>query len=76
MDADYGKLWSILKEQKLKKKDLLEKAGLSSNIMAKMSKGQLISMDSLQKICIALNCEVGDIIKLNPRVGENKNDIK
>lgn len=65
MDADYGKLWTILKARNLKKKDLLEMSGISSNIMAKMSKGELISMDSVKKICIALNCDVGDIVMVN-----------
>lgn len=65
MDADYEKLWMILKERKLKKKDLLEMSGISSNIMAKMSKGELISMDSVKKICIALGCDVGDIVVVN-----------
>ena len=65
MNADYKKLWMILKERKLKKKDLLEMSGISSNIMAKMSKGELISMDSVKKICIALGCDVGDIVVVN-----------
>lgn len=65
MDADYEKLWMILKERKLKKKDLLEMSGISSNIMAKMSKGELVSMDSVKKICIALGCDVGDIVVVN-----------
>lgn len=68
MDADYEKLWTILKERKMKKKDLIEQSGISSNIMAKMSKGELISMESAQKICVALHCEVGDIVKLNPEM--------
>lgn len=70
MDADYEKLWTILKERKMKKKDLIEQSGISSNIMAKMSKGELISMESVKKICIALGCDVGDICILN----ENKNE--
>ena len=65
MDADYEKLWMLLKDRKLKKKDLLEMSGISSNIMAKMSKGELISMDSVKKICIALGCDVGDIVVVN-----------
>lgn len=65
MDADYKKLWIILKTRKLKKKALLEMSGISSNIIAKMSKGELISMDSVKKICIALNCDVDDIVVIN-----------
>lgn len=65
MDADYEKLWTILKERKMKKKDLIELSGISSNIMAKMSKGELISMESVKKICVALGCDVGDIVVVN-----------
>ncbi len=65
MDADYEKLWAILKDRKMKKKDLIEKSGISSNIMAKMSKGELISMESVKKICVALGCVVGDIVVVN-----------
>lgn len=71
MEADYEKLWKILKERKLKKKDLLEMSGISSNIMAKMSKGELISMDSVKKICIALECDVGDIVVINQNISAN-----
>jgi len=67
MDADYEKLWTILKERKMKKKDLIELSGISSNIMAKMSKGELISMESVKKICIALGCDVGDIVVINAK---------
>lgn len=65
MDADYEKLWTILKERKMKKKDLIGLSGISSNIMAKMSKGELISMESVKKICVALGCDVGDIVVVN-----------
>ena len=55
----------LLLTKKLKKKDLIEQSGISSNIMAKMSKGELISMESVKKICIALGCDVGDIVVVN-----------
>ena len=47
------------------KTDLIPLAGISTNILAKLSKGEFISMDSLKKICIALNCDVGDICVMN-----------
>ena len=50
------------------KTDLIPLANISTNIVAKLNKGEFISMDSLQKICIALNCDLGDICILNKEV--------
>ena len=71
MQANYKKLWKLLIDKDMKKTDLLTLAGISSNILAKMNKGENISMDSLQKICKALNCDVGDIVVLN-EISEEK----
>lgn len=66
MDVDYQKLWTRMKEKGIKNKtDLIPLAGITTNIVAKLSKGDFISMDSLKKICIALECDVGDICILN-----------
>ena len=65
MDANYKKLWKILIDKDLKKTDLIDMAGITSNIIAKMGKGELISMDSLRKICSALKCDIGDIVTFN-----------
>lgn len=62
MQANYKKLWKLLIDKDMKKTDLLKVANISSNILAKMNKGENVSMDSLQKICKALECDVGDII--------------
>jgi len=63
--ADYKKLWKILIDKEMKKTDLIEKAGITSNVLAKLTKGEFVSMDSLQKICVALNCDIGDICVVN-----------
>lgn len=65
MDANYKKLWKLLIDKELKKTDLIDMAGVTSNIIAKMGKGELVSMDSLKKICSALNCDIGDIVTFN-----------
>lgn len=62
MQANYKKLWKLLIDKDMKKTDLLTVANISSNILAKMNKGEDISMDSLRKICNALNCDIGDIV--------------
>jgi len=62
MQVDYRKLWIRLIEKGIKNKtDLIPLAGISTNILAKLSKGEFVSMESLQKICAALNCDIGDI---------------
>ena len=66
MQVDYSKLWARYKEMGHKNKtDLIEMAGISTNILAKLTKGEFISMDSIQRICKALNCDVGDICVIN-----------
>ena len=62
MQANYKKLWKLLIDKDMKKTDLLTVANISSNILAKMNKGEDVSMDSLRKICSALNCDLGDIV--------------
>ena len=62
MQANYKKLWKLLIDKDMKKTDLLTVANISSNILAKMIKGEDVSMDSLRKICSALNCDIGDIV--------------
>lgn len=69
MNVDYRKLWIRLIDKGIKNKtELISLAGISTNILAKLSKGEFISMESLKKICIALNCDVGDIVSFR----ENK----
>lgn len=64
-NVDYRKLWKLLVDKKMKKADLIALAGVSANVMAKLNKGDFVSMDSLQKICKALHCDVGDICVIN-----------
>lgn len=77
MDADYRKLWKLLIDKNIKKKtDLIPLAGITTNVLAKLNKGEFISMDSLQKICKALNCNVGDICIINEPIQEDSRNSK
>ena len=61
-----GKLWIRLIEKGIKNKtDLIPLAGISTNILAKLNKGEYVSMNSLAKICRALDCDIGDICVIN-----------
>lgn len=64
MDVSYNKLFKILIDKKMKKKDLQEAAGLSPASIAKLSKDQHVSMDVLVKICQALDVDIGDIVEI------------
>ena len=69
MDVDYRKLWKLLIDKGIRKRtDLIKMAGISTNILAKLGKGEFISMDSMQKICRALDCDVGDICVMNNKL--------
>lgn len=67
--VDYKKLWKLMIDKGIKNKtELIPMADISTNILAKLNKGEYISMESLQKICKALNCDVGDICVLNDEI--------
>ena len=63
----YDKLWHRLIDLKLKKKDLQERAHLGSNVIAKMGRGESVTLDTLAKVCLALNCNISDIVELVSR---------
>lgn len=58
----YDKLWHRLIDLKLKKKDLLAKTDLSANVLAKMGRGESVTLETLARICVALNCNIGDVV--------------
>lgn len=64
MSINYNKLWKLLIDRGMYKKDLQQVAGLSSNAIAKMGKGGDVSTQVLCKICKALNCELPDIVDI------------
>lgn len=58
----YTKLWKLLIDKKMLKKDLMDKTGINSSTMAKLGKDMPVSMAVLGRICDALDCNVGDIV--------------
>lgn len=63
MSVCYDKLWKLLIDKGLNRTDLKEMAGISFNVLAKMGKGENVSLESLYKVCLALNCNIGDIME-------------
>ncbi len=74
MEVSYKKLWKLLIDKDLKKKDLLSVAGISWSSVTKLSKGETVSMEVLMKICKALECDIGDIMELIPTEDDSKGE--
>ena len=64
MSVSYNGLWKLLIDKNMQKMDLVnnEKIGISSSTLAKMSKGEPVTLSILEKICEELDCDFGDII--------------
>ena len=63
MRISYNKLWKLLIDKGMKKKDLKEMASLSSASVAKLGKNEPVAMDVLLRICTALDCDISDVIQ-------------
>ena len=63
MRISFNKLWKMLSDQNMNKRDLAEKSGVSTASIAKLSKGANITTDVLLKICGAMNCRIEDILE-------------
>lgn len=68
MTISYKKLWKILIDRDMKKKDLCEAAGISHASMAKLGKSENVMTDVLVKICVALGCDISDIMEITKDV--------
>lgn len=66
MAVSYKKLWKLLIDKDIKKKDLSTKAGISPATITKMGKGGHVTTEVLVKICSALDCKVEDIMEVIP----------
>lgn len=64
MAVCYNKLWKLLIDRKMKKKDLLLISGISRGTMAKLGRDENVNTEILAKICNALECDIGDIMEM------------
>ncbi|ARV97627.1 DNA (cytosine-5-)-methyltransferase [Bacillus subtilis subsp. subtilis] len=64
MSISYKKLWKLLIDRDMKKKDLREAAGISTASMAKLGKNENVNTDILIKVCKALDCDIADIMEI------------
>ena len=70
MNVSYNKLWKLLIDRDLTKKQLMQETGISKSTMDKMARGEQVSMDIIDRICCCLNCNVESVIE--HKLGENK----
>ena len=66
MHVSYNKLWKLLIDTNLKKKDLCERCGISTASISKLTRGDNITTDVLSRICNDLHGDFGDIMELVP----------
>lgn len=64
MAVSYKRLWKLLIDKDMKKKDLQKLSGISSSSIAKLGRNETVTTELLEKICIALNCELSDIAEI------------
>lgn len=72
MEVSYKKLWKVLIDKDMKKKDLQAAVGISWASVTKLSKNETVSMEVLMKICKTLECNIGDIMDLIPEDNTDK----
>ena len=68
MAVCYNKLFKLLIDKKMTNAELAEKAGFSANIITRLKRDMYVSLDSIEKICIVLNCGVDDILEFVPEM--------
>ena len=70
MRISYKKLWKLLIDRDMLKKDLAEKAGISNASISKLGRNENVNTDILLKICVALGCDMEDILEIVPDESE------
>lgn len=67
MSISYKKMWKLLIDRDLKKKDLISMAGISGYTLNKLNNGETVTTETLAKICKALNCTFDDIMEMSEK---------
>jgi len=66
MAVSYNKLWKLLIDKKMKKKDLQAAANISASLITKLGRDEPVTTTVLMRICSALSCDIGDIMEIIP----------
>ena len=70
MAVDYSNLWKTLIDKHMNKTQLKDAAGISTNAVAKLGRNKPVSLDTLEKVCAALNCSIEDIMSFTQEGGD------
>ena len=73
MAVKYDKLFHLLIDRKITNAQLAQKAGVSANIITRLKRDQYISIESIERLCVALNCGVDDILEFIPDENDEVN---
>lgn len=65
MAVSYNKLWKLLIDKGINKTEMRKRAGISTNVLAKLGKNETVSMDTLARIAAAMECGFDDIVEVN-----------
>ena len=65
MTISYNRLWKLLIDKGIKRTELKQLAGVSTNVIAKLGKNEPVAMETLAKICTAMQCGLDDIVEIN-----------
>lgn len=63
MSVSYSRLWKLLIDKNMNKSQLRDAAGISTNAVAKLGRNEAVSLDTLEKVCCALNCNIEDVLE-------------
>ena len=66
MAVSYKKLWKLLIDKEMKKKDLQTLSGISAASITKLGRNENVNIEIVEKICLALQCDIADIIEILP----------
>jgi len=64
MSISFNPLWKTLIDKEMKRSDLIQVAGISSNILAKMGKNDYVSLQSIERICLTLDCDIENVLSV------------
>lgn len=67
MGVSYNKLWKLLIDKGMKKKDLRDGVEMSSNTLAKLGRNEYVALEVLVRTCNYLHCDIGDIMEVLPK---------
>ncbi|MEC5238940.1 helix-turn-helix transcriptional regulator [Bacillus mycoides] len=64
MGVSYKKLWKLIIDKDMTKAQLREAAGVAPSTFSKMNKNEFVSLEVIVRLCMVLNCDIGDIVEI------------